>query len=222
MLYFMKILFIFALSLFLILPKFSEAETCAQAASKENLVNLRYNYGTLGFDATKSTQEISAFCSDRAAGCFIHQSGIGSWHVQDKIINIGGEDCVIPTVFVSYDFSGAKIYITKDHNPCEARAVLRHELQHFTIWKTSREWFLKDLKKSLQQAAAERARPCAPRVRCSTGSARALSKLINKVERRWYKIEERNQNLLDAADHSAVHQVNYPVCAPYSLKVGLF
>ena len=205
-----------------ILPTFAAAETCAQAAMKEKLVNLSYNYGTLGFDASKSTQEVSALCSDSAAGCFVHQSGIGNWRVQDKIINAGGKKCVIPVISISYDFSGATIYITREYNPCETRAILRHELQHFTIWKTSREWFLKDLKKSLQQAAAERAKPCAGGIRCSTGSLRALSAVINKVENRWSKMEERNQSLLDRVDHSAVHQVNYPVCAPYSLKVGLF
>ncbi len=218
----MRGLFIFILCFLISLPTYAANSVCEQVARTEKLVNLRYIYGTLGFDASKSEQEISALCTDNAAGCFLSQNGVGTWSVTDKIVKSGNQNCVVPEINIEYDFSGARIYIMRDGDACRTRAVLRHELQHFTIWKTTREWFLKDLKQSLQQAAARLAVLCLPEKRCATDGMTYLSAVVQKVEQRWKNVERRNQDLLDSVDHSASQQVNYPVCAPYSLKVGLF
>ena len=204
-------------------PTLAANGECVKAAMSQKLVNLRYKYGTLGFDASRTHQEVSSICSDNVAGCFIHRSlGGGVWSIEDRSFDIGRQKCVAPVITISYDFSGANVYISRENNPCDMRAVLRHELQHFAIWKTTREWFLKDLKMSLLQTAAKRAKVCPQNGRCSTGSLRALSAAVNTVEKRWNNMENKNQELLDRVDHSAEQRVNYPVCAPYSLKVGLF
>ena len=106
---------------------------CQQAADKEDLVHIRYNYGELGFDPSKSLQEINRICQDNAAGCFQGNTGVRRLSVRDKTLRVNREKCVVPEVDVAYDFSGTMLYITKEHPPCAPRAVLRHEFQHFMI-----------------------------------------------------------------------------------------
>lgn len=206
----------------LALPATANNNLCQNAEVLKDAVKITYNYGELLFDASKTSQEISVLCQDNAAGCFQHKEKGGRWTVVDTNVKVGNDVCVVPYINVTYDFSGSQIFITNEYDPCRTRAVLRHELQHFMIWKTTKEWFLKDLKYSLQNVVKNHAVLCPENNLCSTRASWQVRKTINQVERRWHKLEEQNQNLLDSTDHSATAQVNYPVCAPYSLRVGLF
>ena len=218
----MKGLIIFCFCFLRTVALLAADESCKNIAKGKNIVNLSYNYGTLGFDVSKSVEEISAICTDNVAGCFVSNFGKSSWTIEDKKITAGSYKCVVPVINITYDFSGAQIYTVNEGDACHKRAVLRHELQHFAIWKTSKEWFLKDLKYSLQNTALENAVHCPRAGRCRTNAEAVLEKVKLQVEQRWNKIERQNQLLLDQVDHSAKEQVNYPVCAPYSLKVDLF
>lgn len=214
---------LFFLAIFLhTVPVAAADSVCRQVAEDQDFVHIRYNYGELGFDATKSLQEIDQICEDNAAGCFHGNFGVRRLKVSDKTLRVRRDICVIPEVDITYDFSGATVYITRDYSSCATRAVLRHELQHFMIWKTAKEWFLKDLRYSLKQAVRDRVISCSHNERCSTVSYATLEKVVTQVETRWKKIETQYQTLLDTVDHSETEEVNYTVCAPYSLKVGLF
>lgn len=219
----MKGLYYFLLTFLYVLPLQASNRACANAADGQDLVHVRYNYGTLGLDVTKTNQEISNICHGDAAGCFHRNLGyMHSIKVSDKEFQARSEKCAAPEIEVTYDFSGAVIYVTKDYPPCATRAVFRHELQHFMIWKTSREWFLKDLRYSLKQAAIKQAVSCPNNGLCRTNSYHAIQVVAKQVENRWSKIEEQQHTLLDDIDHSDEYDVNYTVCTPYSLEVNLF
>ncbi|MBR6355659.1 MAG: hypothetical protein IKR92_02285 [Alphaproteobacteria bacterium] len=219
----MKGLWIFLATFLYALPLFAAERACADSALKENLVHISYNYGELGFDASKTTNEISQICQDNAAGCFRRNGGVRTLEVKDKSFNVGRTRCIAPEIWVTYDFSGSAIFITKEYSPCSTRAVFRHELQHFLIWKTSRDWFLRHLQHAMKKMAQDLAFPCPSNTtRCSTNGYRSVKRAVEQVEDSWKKIEEGQHNLLDKVDHSDKDEVNYTVCAPYSLKVDLF
>lgn len=200
----------------------AKANVCQSDEILQDNLKITFNYGKILFDVSKTTQEVSSICEDSAAGCFLRKEKGGKWIVSDKIVKIGNQLCVVPHVSIIYDFSGSKIYVSREYDACKARAVLRHELQHFMIWKTSKEWFLKDLRYSLKNTIKKHAVLCSKNNSCSTHANSAISQTISQVEKRWEKIEEQNQYLLDSVDHSVTDQVNYPVCAPYSLRVNSF
>ena len=195
---------------------------CQRAAQNKNFVRIWYNYGTLGLDVSKTENEISRVCQDNAAGCFHRTPEKRRIAVSDTFFQAGSEKCVAPTVDIIYDFGGSTIFVTKEYSPCATRAVFRHELQHFMIWKEAKEWFLKDLRYSLNQTVLKFVASCSGVGRCSTASESKIRAVVAQVEKRWNNIENENQVRLDEVDHSVTDEVNYTVCAPYSLKVSSF
>ncbi len=218
----MKGILFFSALLLYAAPLRATSYICSTAANDQDLVHIRYKYGTLKLDASKTTQEVSEICHDRAAGCFVYCGFAGSISVKDKVFQAQGVKCVVPEVEVTYDFSGRVIYVTKEYTPCGTRAVFRHEMQHFMIWKTATEWFLKDLRFSLNQAVRKQAVICPKKGVCSANSYDVLKSVKAQVEKRWININRKQQDLLDEVDHDMDNDVNYTVCAPYSLEVKLF
>ena len=203
-------------------PSVAANYSCQKAAQSQNLVHIQYNYGKLGLDVSRTANEISQICQDNAAGCFHKKNAYRNLTVKDTFFQAGSETCIAPSVDVFYNFSGSTIFVTKEYSPCATRAVFRHELQHFMIWKEAKEWFLKDLRYTLNQAVLKFASSCSGVGRCSTDSETKIRGMVAQVERRWNNIENQNQIMLDEIDHSVTDEVNYTVCAPYSLKVSSF
>ena len=191
----------------------SVSAKCMEEAQKNPLVTLRYNYGGLSFDNTKSTQQISQSSGGNAAGCFHHNFGKYSVQTTDKIVTTGRGQCAIPQIMADFDFSGAKIEVTSEYNSCKARSVLRHELQHFTIWKTAVEEMLEELKTELKKLALSKIRECKNGEYCSTYMREAAFNKVNAIVDKWSKIAEMNNDRLDEVDHNDKLDFNYKSCS---------
>lgn len=217
--------FLFLLSVFIILEtaasKVSADDhiplSCVRMAEKMKLVTVNYNYGELRLDASKNTAEVSEMCHDRAAGCFHNSSGtIGNVSVSKVDV---GSSCQAYHITVDYDFSGRVIYVTNEYNPCNTRAVLRHELQHFMNWKTSKEQLIRETKIALKRWSIENMEQINSDASNSRIYAlREVYKIINRLMEKWFKVNEENDRMLDDTDHDKQTEVNYSVCAPYELQ----
>lgn len=219
-----KFLFFMALSVIfgLVATKAEAGErvplNCVRMAENMKLVTVNYNYGELRLDANNNTAEISQLCSDRAAGCFHGPSGL--------IINVDvtkvdvGASCQAFQIAVNYDFSGSKIYVTNEYNPCNTRAVLRHELQHFMIWKTSKEQLVRETKIALKRWSIQNIERIGDEERNTKNHAQGeVYKIVNGLMSKWAKLEADNDKVLDDTDHDTTTEVNYSVCSQYELEI---
>lgn len=188
------------------------AYTCAEAAQEIPMVTLRYKYGRLGFDSSKSTQQVSQICGDKAAGCFHHSFGTYKVQYKSKTIKASSRTCAIPQIVVDFDFSGSEIYITKDYTSCMARAVLRHELQHFTIWKTATEEMLKELKIELKNTALRGVKKCKTGEYCYADWNKEMFGKVSEIWKKWEKISKMNNERLDEVDHNDSTDFAYKAC----------
>jgi hypothetical protein len=217
--------FFFFWALLWVLPANAKSpqQICQEKAADVRQVNIRYKYGKLGLKQ-KSSAEISAYCGDNAAGC-CHSSG-GKYFVQTtfKTIQSGEILCVVPIVNVDFDFSGTYIEITDEYDACKTRAVLRHELQHFMIWKTGREQQLAQTREKLGQLARQRITACVAGDDCDYQySNDEFVNLVQKIAAKWQRVIKANNKNLDENDHDFKKEVNYRVCMPYSVeKISLF
>ena len=204
-------------------PSYAEAENapsyvikkCQEAARRADPVKITYNFGVLNLDYSKSTAEVSASCKGNAAGCF-HGNGSCSWNYGNKSLQIGDYTCSFPKAHVICDFSGTYIDLTGEYDGCKARAVLRHELQHFMIWKTSKDNMIKEMKVKGIEFSVKNAEVCDGYCRYSADS---LANMLRKITDKWKAIEDANDKRLDEVDNNYDKEVNYTVCAPYSLEV---
>lgn len=216
------ILFLFAA--LIIFPSSVKAEgvpqyivnKCREAVRKEDPVKIIYNYGELQLDYSKNTEEVSKSCGDRAAGCF-HGHGGCQWDYGSRSMQISDYMCTFPYATVTCDFGGTRIDMTREYSGCSARAVLRHELQHFTIWKTSKEQMLKEMKISGTNFALQNIKVC--KEYCNNSSGDELAVELERIASKWKEIEKVNDRQLDETDHDYDKEVGYTVCAPYSLKI---
>ena len=192
---------------------------CVRAAQNMSMIKLMYNYGNLGFDNTKSKAQIAQVCRSNAAGCFHHSFGKYYVEAGRKVVNVGGASCVIPQITLKFDFSGAAIYIGKESSSCTARVILRHELQHFTIWRTAVDEMLQELKIKLKNLALQDVYACNDNRDCAGKLINKVSRLANAEVNKWQTISKANNERLDEVDHDNETEFAYRSCSPYSLKV---
>lgn len=192
--------------------------SCVRAAERTKLVTVNYNYGNLEI-IPKNMQEISRLCSENAAGCFLSGTGFVS-SIDTKDIKIGS--CMTKQITVNLDFTGSVLYITSDYDPCNARAVLRHELQHFMNWKTSKEQLIREIKIALKRWAINNMQECRNGKACSMPwhSEAEIRSIVSNAMSKWFELGQKNDKMLDSIDHDHHTEVNYSVCAPYSFKVS--
>ena len=220
----MRTLFFLLTAFMIFLPSAVRAEAvpqhvikkCQDAVRKANPVKITYNYGDLKLDHSKSSMEVSKDCGGDAAGCFHGIDGC-MWSYTIDGLQIGDYYCFFPKAQVNCDFRGVYIDVRNDYAGCNARAVLRHELQHFMIWKTAKDNMIKEMKIKGNEFAIQNAIVC--KSSCGNYSADALSNELGKIQEKWRKISDINDKLLDDVDHDYDKEVNYKVCAPYSLEI---
>ncbi len=196
----------------------ANAVDCAEIAKDYPLVNIRYNYGTLGFDNTKSSAQLKKVCGDFVAGCFANGAANYKLITSRQTIQSGTHTCIVPQITVDFDFSGTTIYVTKEYTSCQARAVLRHELQHFMIWKTATEEMLNETKKSLKEFALQHIINCSEQKNCNNDFYRDTWRRLLGITNKWNNVSVANNNRLDEVDHNNKTEFDYRVCAPYSLR----
>lgn len=189
---------------------------CQEMVRNANPVKIVYNYGDLKLDYNKNTAEVSASCKDNAAGCF-HGKGGCYWYHGYKNLLIGNYICNFPDAHITCDFRGTYIDLTNEYDGCNARAVLRHELQHFMIWKTAKDNMMKEMKVKGTEFAVQNAKVCSDY--CHDNSGDNLSKMLREIDNKWRAINYINDKRLDDVDHDHDTEVNYKVCAPYSFKI---
>lgn len=191
---------------------------CKKEVERIDPVRITYNYGELIFKANKNMKEISRTCGNNAAGCF-KSVGYGcTQKIQTKSIKVNGYNCYYTAADINCDFSGARLYITNEYKGCNARAVLRHELQHFMNWKTAKENLVMELKNKLTAFVLNSLTVC--QKECYHDKDKYFREYKQKIEDKWSFILRANDIRLDEVDHDYANQVNYTVCAPYSLKFG--
>lgn len=194
-------------------------EKCRQKVLAADPVKITYNFGELKLDNTKTTAEVGKSCSDRAAGCFHKSSGVKKWRHQPRQIHIGDYVCHYNEIQVAYDFTGRSIDLTKEYDACNQRAVLRHEIQHFMIWKTSMNLMMKETKLLLVDQVAKDIKICSEEETCYADPYK-LYRIVEKIGQKWWNISQENDQILDRIDHDFENQVNYSVCLPASLTVS--
>ena len=196
-----------------------ENSKCVRAAQNIPMIKLMYNYGNLVFDNTKSKMQISQICGRNTAGCFIHNFGKYSAEGGRKVVDIGNKHCVIPQIAIKFDFTGSSIYILSESSSCTARVLLRHELQHFTIWRTAVDGMLDQLKMKLKEMALQDVYECNDKNYCDKKILRKVVRLTENVVGKWQRISRANNERLDEVDHDNETEFAYRSCSPYSLKI---
>lgn len=192
-------------------------EKCQKAVIKDNPVKITYNYGTLSLDLSKNTAEISKVCkTDAAAGCFQGKYR-QEMDMTPKNIKINEYICEYPVVSLHFNFTGSKIYITNEYKGCVARAVLRHELQHFMIWKTANDNMLSELKNKLptiiaQNASIYRNNNNFQYHQNTDKIMKIIYQIAGQIADKWDRIRNTNDAELDKVDHDFTTEVNYRVC----------
>ena len=185
---------------------------CREKAKKVNPIKITYNYGTLSIDYSKKVCEKVAGVFHGKNGCYL---------VTDFYnIQIGEYTCSFPYADIKCDFSGIYIDLCEEYSGCYARAVLRHELQHFMIWKASKENMMKEMKSFGTDFALSNMRVC--KGSCYNKTYNELFKKMEEINYKWEKIEKANDKRLDEIDHNHNSEVDYTVCAPYSMEVELY
>jgi hypothetical protein len=207
-------LFLFAIygALFVRNTTAQAAYTCEEAAQETPMITLRYKYGNLRFDSSKSTSQVSQICGDKAAGCFHHRFGAYTMQYNSKTVKAGSRMCAIPQLTLDFDFSGSEIFITKDYTACMARAGLRHELQHFTIWKTATEEMLKEMKVELKNMAMRGVKTCKTGEYCYVNWNKEMFGKTDEIWKKWEQLSKMNNERLDEVDHNDSTEFTYKAC----------
>lgn len=188
-------------------------EKCRKAVIAANPVKVNYNYGELSVDYSKSDEEVTRDCKANAAGCFHGMVGEGVSHSESAGISIGKYYCSYLTAGFNFNYRGTYIDLTRDYNGCNARAVLRHELQHFMIWKTAKEQMHRELKNTLTDFVVKNIKVCEGH--CDNNKMGEMFELARQIKKKWGDIEDINNKRLDEIDHNCKEQVNYKVCEPF-------
>ena len=97
--------------------------------------------------------------------------------------------------------------------------ILRHELQHFTIWRTAVDEMLQEVKINLKDLALRDVYACNDMGACSRRIADQVITVANNAVKKWQTISKRNNERLDEVDHDNETEFAYRSCSPYSLKV---
>ncbi len=195
-------------------------EKCRKAVIAANPVKVNYNYGELSVDYSKSVEEVSNECGGNAAGCFHGTGGVSTHHGGNEGISIGKYYCSYLTVEFNFNYRGTYIDLTRDYNSCNARVVLRHELQHFMIWKTAKEQMHRELKNTLTDFVVKNIKICEGH--CHNDKMGKMYEVARQIRKKWRDIKDINNKRLDDIDHNREIEVDYRVCAPYSLKFKLY
>lgn len=223
---------ILALIVLILIPSVSNAadvpehifKQCREKAQKMKLTRVTYKFGKLIFDNTKSTDQVRSMChSSDAAGCFqgttaAYTVGVENYHT----FNVGKYSCVAPQLYVDYYWNDAYIFVTKEYAACQRRVILRHELQHFTIWKTAQNYVLTESKRALNNLALSRVTVLSDDSVgefASPSLVRDATQVLKNINNEWNDVSIRNNNLLDEIDHNMDTEVNYRVCMPYSIEL---
>ena len=198
---------------------------CREKAQKMKLTSVTYKFGKLIFDNTKSTAQVRQNCrSEGAAGCFEHTTAHYRYGVSDMVtVSAGRYTCIVPKLYADYSWVDAVIYMTREYNPCQRRVVLRHELQHFTIWKTAQNHILTESKQALNKLALDNIEVISAEDGKIIGNAYNLRTIVgqklHEINEKWNSISTKNNTLLDEIDHNMETEVNYRVCMPYSVEL---
>ena len=185
---------------------------CREKAKKANPIKITYNYGTLSIDYSKKVCEDVAGVFHGKNGCYLLTDFYN--------IQVGKYTCSFPYADIRCDFSGVYIDLCDEYSGCNARAVLRHELQHFMIWKTAKENMIKEMNTFGTDFVLRNIKVCEGA--CYNKTYNELLKNLKKISEKWEKIENANDKRLDEIDHDYKSEVNYTVCAPYSMEVELY
>ena len=199
---------------------------CREKAQNMKLTTVTYKFGKLILDNAKSTAQVRRMChSESAAGCFVHTTANYKYGVTNtEKISIGRYTCFAPKLYVNYSWTDTFIYMTKEYNPCQRRVVLRHELQHFTIWKTAQNNILIESKRALKQLALDNIRIVPAKDNLEPAGSvfdtiALVGQKIGDINRKWNSIAKSNNALLDQVDHNMETEVSYRVCMPYSVEL---
>lgn len=187
-------------------------DACVEAASKMKLVSLSYNYGTLGFDHSKTGAQVRMVCHADAAGCFFHSFGRRNVMAVRQAVKVGNTYCLVPKITVDYDFSGSTVYVSKEYEACKARAILRHELQHFTIWKKATEEMLRELSIKLKKLALNDIKECSSSKQCNSNIMEKAVNLTAAITEKWETYSKKNNERLDEVDHNRSIEFAYNAC----------
>ncbi|MEE6206473.1 MAG: hypothetical protein VZR95_00245 [Alphaproteobacteria bacterium] len=192
---------------------------CREKAKTIKLTRVTYKFGKLIFDNTKSTGQVRKMCyNEGAAGCFERTTAAYKFGVEDYLkFDIGKYICVVPQLYADYFWHDARIFITREYNACQIRAVLRHELQHFTIWKSTQDSILTESKKALTELAMKNVRVFSEQSNMPD-LIPVIQQTLKDINNRWNSISDKNNALLDKIDHDMETEVNYRVCMPYSIE----
>lgn len=188
------------------------AGECVEAAKNMKLVSVSYNNGALGLDNTKTLAQVGKICGNvHAAGCFKYFVKYKEFaYVQ--VADVNGHRCVIPHIAVDYDFSGSTIYITGEYKACRARTVIRHELQHFAIWRAAAEKMINEVGNGLKKLALQYVERCSDGQKCGVDLQKSTWKHTQKISDKWQNIAEINNNRLDSIDHQGESEFAYRAC----------
>ena len=188
-------------------------DACVETAKNMKLVTLSYNYGILAFDHSKTRAQVKKICQQsHAAGCFIHSFGSRQLTAARQAVKVGNTYCLMPHITVNYDFSGATVYVSKELDACPSRAVLRHELQHFTIWKKATEEMLRELGVKLKKLALNDVKECGSSKRCSSSIIEKADNLTTAITKKWEDYSNKNNGRLDEVDHDLNVEFAYRAC----------
>ncbi len=159
----MKKLFFILTNLFAVcaLIKQAHAFDCAQITTLPS-IELSTSYGTLKYDFSKNTQQITNIASEYGiAEKGLFASGLATVNVSWEIaVNTIGkvydkyDICIIPTslkVFIG--FSDPTIYVSNEitKDSCEYNVVVRHEQTHQQINKAALDYFLPLFQNALKE-----------------------------------------------------------------------
>lgn len=198
---------------------------CREKAQKVKLTSVSYKFGKLIMDNTKSSAQVREYCgSEIAAGCFRHTTAAYHYGVSDYLkFDVGNYTCVVPKLYAAYSWVDVNIFVKKEYNACQRRVVLRHELQHFTIWKTAQNNILTESKKALNKLALNNIQVFSSDDMGTFSGMLSLSEEIGRylknINAEWNSIARKNDALLDKIDHNMETEVNYRVCMPYSIEL---
>ena len=191
------------------------ADDCVEEAQKMKLVSINYNNGSLMLDNTQPIEMVGKICGDtHAAGCFKFSIKY-SQRVDSAFKRVGKHICLIPHITVDYDFSGSTVYIAKEYKDCKARALMRHELQHFTIWKTATEKMLDEVGNGLRKMVLQYVELCNEKKKCKINLQEKTWEYTQKITKKWENISTINNNRLDSIDHQEKSEFAYRACSSW-------
>lgn len=194
-------------------------EQCKQKVLKRQPLKVTYNWGKLELDYSKTFKELLERCGEEAGGCFDAGSSIRYFDsISEEFIQIGEYRCYYPVNNIDFDFSNFNrhVVVANEYSGCRAQAVLRHELQHFMIWKTGWEQMLIELQDTLLDQSLVFCK------NCMDGSTYTdIVPIVNRIYEKWKDIIDRNNARLDEIDHDYKKRVADKMCEVLAISTGL-